>query len=279
MRHLIYILLSIGLSNLASASEAVDKPAEPCHSAREFITTLEYLRSKKEFGIEENQAQTLAHKVSKGCTGAAQRFIRTVELLDKVEAGSKVAVGMGVKLANKTDQYAETFSGLFKRSYLKEYFDLDLTTSLKIASTLSLDYKGDVRQAMQDYFKIAQFCISDEVNLPPPSCATLAQEVVKNNELQKKPAADSFIRVYKFVRKTETLSPSVQEALKITRRVVKVSPDAADNFIDGYKYAVSDRGLKLTAKDSLGIAYQLVDRTLPDTTLTNDPTRLPASKK
>ncbi|MCB0421495.1 MAG: hypothetical protein KDD61_10900 [Bdellovibrionales bacterium] len=252
---------------------------ESCLSAREFITTLEYLRSKKDFAMDDIHAQSLAHKVSKGCTGSAQRFITSVEVLSKVEAGTRVAMDIGLKLSQHSDAYAKSFIGLFKKSYLKEYFDLDMQTSLKIATSLSLDYKGNVEQALSDYFKVSEFCIGKEVNLPPPICAQLAQEIVKNNEHSTHSVAEAFIRVYRFVQETESLKSPVKDALAISRKVVAVDPNAATNFIEGYKYAISEKGLKFSAQQSLTLAYQMVERTsVPENPLNSETNRMPASK-
>ena len=272
----------VGASNaLASESEESKKITETtCLSSREFITTLEYLRTKKEFGLTEKQAQSKAHAVSRGCTGAAGRFISAVETLVNVEAGATFAVDIGEKLSHKTDAYSETFLGVFRNAYLKSKLDLDLFTSLKMAQSLSIDYQGDVKVALSDFLRLAKFCRSEKIQLSGPQCGIIAHQVVKNNQHSQTAVAESFETVFNFVQSTASLSAPIISALQISRDVVQTHPAAADNFIQAYRYGVSKKGLDLSAKSSLKFANSLAKRSWVDPKLAKKiPIRLPASRK
>ena len=121
-------------------SEAEQKTTHlACKISREYITTHKYLSEKlKDYGLESQQIDLIANKVSVGCTGAASRFIRSLKFLSQVEVGTREAIQISTELSNKTDQHTEVFLKVFKRSYFKSSLDLDLSTSLSFAKALSL---------------------------------------------------------------------------------------------------------------------------------------------
>lgn len=253
-----------------------------CAAAKEFITAMEYLRTQKHMDYTDPQAQKIAHKVSSGCTGAAQRFIKAHEVLFKVEAGSLAALRAGIDLSLKSDEYTDTFLEIFKKTYLSEYLDLDLTTSLKIARALSIDFKGDINTSIQDYQVLTDFCLKNaSLNLSKPKCALISGRVIKKSEKYKLPIAEEFIRLFTFLRDNKSINATIAESLEIAEEIVTISPNAVDNFIYAFKYGVQNKGLALSARKSIDFAYTLSKRTIKGTPadISLDLERLPASKK
>lgn len=256
--------LALILSSMIASSHPTLQPMPPrqdCSSAREFVTTLEYLRSKKEWALEEKTNQSLAHQVSMGCSGAAARFVRTTEFLLKTDIPATQAVQMGRQLALRSEAYVDTFIGAFRIAYEEESLDLPVHSALTVAQSLSVDFQGPVTRALQDFKEVSQHCLkSDRVSLSRAQCADLAGVLVKQSELHQKPIAPAFRKLMEFLR--EELGVSLKEALPIAKEVLAVSPDAADNFIVAYRYGTQEKGLALTARGSLQFALELAGRTL-----------------
>lgn len=266
-------LMTLFMFALISVSfPLIAKPKE-CLSAREYITTLEYLRSKNEFGLNENQSQELAAEVSKGCTGAARRFIRTVEVFLKYEASSRESIQLALELSQKPDAYTNTFIGVFARSYSRDHLDLDFRTSLQIARNLSVEYSGDPKIALKDYVNLVQFCTSEKhVSYSKPHCGVLASRILKSTEDFNRSIARSFRDTYQFVMKEIIPSGSPMQALELTEKIVSISPEAPKNFKTAYRYGLRDKGLGLDIKKSLEFAMGISEKSrwTPD--------RMPASR-
>lgn len=81
------IVLGLLLSTFAFADNQEPK-AKECLAYREYVTTLRYLRAKKDFAFKENDARKLADEVSLGCTNAGKRFIKIVDILTKAGVDS-----------------------------------------------------------------------------------------------------------------------------------------------------------------------------------------------
>src|SRR5690349_12308650 len=77
-----------------------------CTFAREYITTLEYLRAHKDYAIPEAEARKLAQKVSEGCTGAAQRFIKVLDALSHAGVSANDSIQTGIEISTRTDTVA-----------------------------------------------------------------------------------------------------------------------------------------------------------------------------
>lgn len=230
-----------------------------CESAKEFITTYEYLREHKELGLDEKRSKEAAHRVSQGCTGAAKRFVKIFEVLQKAEVGSRGALRLAMDLATKDDVYADTFITVFTKSYLSEYLDLDYKTSFDLAKRLSLNYKGHPKIAAEDFNQLVEFCISESaIGLSKPRCGVIAGRIVKSTEKFQARIAEEFKKLYRFLT-SEKNGPSapVLRGLQVAEDIVAQGPEAADNFILAYQYGVKKDGLDLTAEESLQLAKNI----------------------
>lgn len=263
VRKLVFSLAFI-FTSIAIAQEVPEVPETPevCRTSREYITALEYLReNSKKFGIEDSQARKLAEIVASGCTGAAQRFISTLDLLVRVEMGTNDAIDQALSLSSKTDKHAKAFREIFKRLFLKKYLDLDLITSLSVAKKLSVDFKGNVESVASDFYRLVEFCLEHKVlGLSLKQCGQLAGRVAALAERWNMEVSREFIEQYQFLK--SDLGLSISESLALAEEIVAISPHAVSNFIDGYKYASSRGGLDLPAKEALGFAKKLAVQTL-----------------
>ncbi len=270
-------ITAFGLS--AHAQVQYEQPVVQCPTAKEFITTMEYLRDRPTLGLSEQEIRKVSTDVAAGCAGAAERFTEAFETLSKTEAGPRGSLQLAQELAKKSNSYTRAFIEIFKKSYLAEDLDLDYLTSLKMARSLSVDYSGDPDIAVDDFLRLVKFCSSDKwVGLSKPQCGVIAGRVVKSAEAFKKPIAPIFEKTFEFVVSEKGPTPNLVHALKIAEDIVAIGPEAADNFIMAYRYALSDAGLALTAAESLKFAKTLAANAkfIPAESLSEDE-RLPAS--
>lgn len=262
----------------ASASALSAEPAPECPRAREFITTLEFLRQDVSLKVPETQARTVATAVSAGCGGAAQRFIRVAKLLNTSGFGGNDSLEEARALARATDAETDTFIIVFRQAFLGEYLDLDLRASLNLAKSLSTSFEGDTEVARSDFNRIIQLCLSAEgkggLNLPRPACAQFAADIARigmrgawkpastptpTNEKKKRPGvSEPFIRALNFLREDPT-GPALTSAaaLQLAREVVERGPEAEASFVTAYRYASSKKGLDLARAEAIAFAREL----------------------
>jgi hypothetical protein len=234
-----------------SSYPAAAGPRPPsCTTAREYVTTLEFLRDRKDVSgtvaVNDTQAREIARTVSDGCTGAAQRFIRVSSVLTKAGLGAKDALRKGVEFAARTDMETETFVTVFRKSFFKEELDLDLLTSLRTAESLTREFEGDTLAVRDDFDRLVSFCAgSKSLNLPTPQCAGFAARVAKLGARWSGGVAAPFVRSYEYLTSESGPHFGSGQALQIAEKLIAGGPDAPDNFITAYKYAVNQKGLGL----------------------------------
>ncbi len=231
---------------------------ERCSSAREFITTFEYLQKHPDLALTREQMFDVASQVAKGCSGAAGRFVKVFEVLSKSGSGTHDAIKIAVELANRPQAYSDTFVLVFTRSYLTKYLNLDYRTSLILANALATNYTGDPRIAAKDFVKLVKFCDSSKgMNYSKPLCGIIAARVVKRAENFDALIAGQFIKLYRFLTSSKGPAAPIATALKIADNVVAQGPEAADNFITAYNYAITNGGLGLPAVQSVAFAENI----------------------
>lgn len=233
-----------------------------CKSTKEYITTREYFEKSDQLSLDASQVEQVAHDVSKSCTGAAARFIRSFEVLMKVELGTRNSLRLALELAKKNDAFTDSFLGVFQRAFLKEYLDLDLATSVNLAQSLSLDYKGDVKRGVKDFIDLTKYCLDvSKVGLSLPQCAKMAGELAKAGENFDKAMAPAYFEIYEFLTTEDGLTMPVGDAFNLAQKIVLQSPYAVDNFISAYRYAAGWDGMDRSAKEALIFAQQMSERT------------------
>jgi hypothetical protein len=242
-------------------SAATDAPTkEYCTSTREYVTALEYLRSHKDFSVQEEQAQAIAEKISKHCSGAADRFARVSGVLIKSNVGTKDAIQMGLDFAGKSEAQVQGFVTLFRYSFLRDYLDMDPYSSMQLARSVVADYTGNVDQARADFVQIVQFCIgSNGLDLPRPQCGAMAAQLAQLGSDFERGIATEFIEFYRFATASNGMSLATGDALRLARQTAEKGPTAMSNFRDAFRYGVSNGGLRLTQSDAIKFAQKMAD--------------------
>ena len=248
----------------AGEQAATEKPVFQwdCKADREFITTYEYLRHKKELGLKPNDMRSVAMTVTKGCTGAASAFIKTTELLLKSGFDGKTAIEQARDLAVKGENFANAFQLIFRGAFAKENLDLDSGTALKLARKLTTEFKGDPLVAADDYHTIARYCVaSNGLSQSRPECAKLATRLASYSEESKLPVAKAFMSAIDYLTKDHDINLSTGDALALAEALVAASPEAVESFKNAYDYAASKNGLELGRADAITFAKSVAVNT------------------
>ncbi len=256
------IIMIMVLILVASCSSK--KVVYQCKSSREYITTLKYLRAHKEFAIRDSQARKISDEVSNHCTGASSRFVRVTNLLSQAGLGTSSAILIGKRFANSDESKTLAFIEIFRESFLKKFLDLPLANAMEIALKLSVDFEGTGKRARRDFHRLVRFCVSaDHLDLPKPKCAKIAAEVTAHGKGFKNDIASPFVRLFEFLT-SSSRGPKqpLYDALELSRTIMKNGPQSAENFIIGYRYATSKKGLGVGRVEAVKFGKKMALRTL-----------------
>ncbi len=230
-----------------------------CSATREFVSVLEYLRSVKEFSLPEADARKTADDVARSCTGSARRFISVAQTLLKAGLSGKDALNTARELAARSEGEARSFVGIFRLAFLEDGLDLDLMNSMRLARELSVQFAGESAWAYDDFRKVVEFCMKERgLDLPKGVCGVLAARIAKKSEIANGGVASDFIRVFHFARDAKRgVGTTTGRALEIAEEVAIAGPDATDNFVSAFKYAMSTKGLGLAADEAFSFARKM----------------------
>lgn len=229
-----------------------------CTTSREFITALEFLKKNQEIKLPEDQLRNTALAVSRGCTGAAQRFIRVSQLLAGAGLSGKDALQAGLEFASRTDRETETFIAIFQKGFLAEHLDLSVGASLSLARSLSTEFEGDVLAVRDDFETLLDYCIqAQHLDLPRPQCAQFASELARKGQNWSGGLARPFIDLFEFMRSDKGPQLATGDALRLSKTLIEQGPDGPSNFIQGFRYASSNKGLALTRSEAIAFAQDL----------------------
>lgn len=246
-----------------------------CASAKEYITSFEYLREKLDLVGTEKKARQVASLVSAQCSGAADRFIRVAALLSSVGYLPELSVDLALEFAARSSANTETFQQVFKMSFLKNYLDLDLSSSLELALSLS---KLDGRQVLveDEFSNTVRFCVeNDGLGLSKPDCARFAQRIVGYGNGHNSSIFQAFTRAYDFIMSSDGPQQPMFLALQIAEKIVAIGPGAVENYILAYRYAMSERGLALVQSAAMSFAQTMAAQTINAASMN----RMPANQK
>jgi hypothetical protein len=241
------------------AASAASYGDRACSSTREFVATLEFLRSVKEFALPEPEARKVAESIAVGCTHAGRRFIQVAQTLLKAGLGGKDTLKTAQEFAHRTEGEARAFIGIFRLSFLEDGLDLDLLNSIQMARELSVQFVGESVWAYDDFRKIVEFCVRDRgLDLPKAACGQLASRIAKKSEVANGGVAADFMKIFKFAVDSKN-GPGVTtgKALALAEEVAVVGPDAVENFISAYRYAIREKGLGLPADEAFSFARKM----------------------
>jgi hypothetical protein len=261
-----YLCLFV-LSNVSFASaEIVKEKDQFCQSSKEYITVYRYLEAQKVFSLKKDDIMKMADVASKGCTGAAKRFIETNELLIKAGLTAKDALKISSKFTDKSDQATETFLTIFKESFLKEYLDIDLKTSIDFALKLSLETEGDSTMIKNDFQKIVKFCTDHNgLDLSGAKCSELAGKVAASGAKFKLEMNPTFLQHFDFLTDKSGVDLPTYKALEISLKLIDSGPLSVVNFKDAYKFALSKTGLDLAKNEAINYAEVMAQRSKLET--------------
>ena len=210
--------------------------------------------------LTEAQARKLAREVASGCAGAASRFARVMDLLLDAGLGGADSAREGALFARRTEMETAAFVSIFQHAYLEEYLDLDLDASLKLASSLTVNFDSDILGAREDFERLVEFCVqTKELDLPRPECGRFALRIAKLGQPWSGGISGPFLTIFKFATAPDGVAIPTGRALQLAEQLVHQGPSSAENFTLGYKYAVSPKGLNLTPGDALKFATGLAE--------------------
>lgn len=264
-------IVAVAVSSAWAKTETPAYGDRGCTSAREFVVTLEYLRSVKEFALPEAEARRLAEAVAAGCTHAGRRFVLVAQTLLKAGMKGPEALKLASELALRTEGEARAFVGIFRMAFLEDGLDLDMPSSVRMARELSLEFKGEASWAHEDFRRIVEFCVKGRgLDLPRPVCGQLAARIAKKAEVVNGGIANDFMKAFQF-----SVDPKIgpgmttAQALATAEEVALSGPDAVENLIAAYRYAIREKGLGLPVDDAFKFAKRMA-LTLPDATKTRN---------
>ncbi|PIT99293.1 MAG: hypothetical protein COT74_09810 [Bdellovibrionales bacterium CG10_big_fil_rev_8_21_14_0_10_45_34] len=272
-----FLLLAVLLPFCAHSEVNVTDPApqknpdwkvlsgQGCSSSKEFVTTLEFLRSWDQTPLLDASSQNIALQVAEGCTGAAARFVRAFEMMAKVGVTPANSIPLAVKLSQKSDGYLHSFVTLFENAYSKERLDLDLWTSLRLAQRWSLDTAAPPEVISATYNQFVAFCLdSGEVEYSKPQCAEWSSKWLAVAEKFQRDVFGSFERLFHFLIDHQEAGFTLAKSLTLTHEVLSYHPDAEENFRTAYVYALKQDGLAGTKETAVNMGLKLAGLTNPE---------------
>ncbi len=266
---LILLVLALTTTNVHAgwffSSPQIPQPApSTCLSAREFTTAFEYLKDQSALAGNDLQAKQIALKVADGCTGSALRFINTVRLLEKSDLPNQTIIETAVTAAQSTDSKADAFFTLFQLTYLPKYLDLDLHRSLKLSRDLSLQYQGTSQTIESDFRQLVEFCLSqDGLGLAKPQCAEWTLKLMNAGQSNPDPLYPQFKTLFDFFETQKDLKLDIKGELTWIEKILSINEKATENFIQGYRLAVDEKGLRLPVAGALNFGWTLAQKSKP----------------
>lgn len=215
-----------------------------CDSTPEFVKTLKYLRSTKDFKFSEEHVRRIADQVSKGCNGAAERFQRILALFSKIGVSERRSLDMALEFAAYSPDVQKTFLEVFTKSFLSEFFDYEYEKAMRLAFELSRDYKGDPAIAREDFIALARYCKdSKSLDLSMLFCSSYAVQIAKLSQYHQNGVFKPFVDVFTDLREKRELSLDAKTALELSHGILKSGPKAPRNFFEAFELASNDLGL------------------------------------
>ncbi len=254
-----YLLFSFLISSLCFA----DTNFKSCLSSKEFITTHQFLKQKK-FSLSEKQILEISQDVSQGCNGSAISFIKVFDLLSKVGVPSHKSLKVAKNFINAPNYSSKAFTEIFKKSYLAGQLDQNVDFSLDLALSLTKDTEAEYENILYDFNKLLGFCLSSKhLDLPRTQCAQMIKEVSLNGHHINQKVSNAFIGVFKFLTQSKKGPQlSTYKAFYLAKELSAYGNDVEANIIHAYRYAQSEKGLKLSPPQALDFAMNLAKMTL-----------------
>jgi hypothetical protein len=232
---------------------------EHCRATEEYIKAVEFLRRGKT--IPENDVRKIADWVSAGCTGSANRFVRTYQTLQKSGVSLQKSVEVALLMTKEDDVAVENFHEIFGRVFASEFFDSNFHAALQAAMELSRNFKGDLSSAKTDFNQFTKFCLDQKtMGLAVQQCGVVAVRFTKFGQYFIGGVFTPFKEIYELLRDDKRFGISIQESLDVAEKVLRNGPASKLNFIQAFNYAISNEGLNVPNRDALEFALRMTER-------------------
>lgn len=232
-----------------------------CHSTKEYVETLKFLRATRVIIVTENTARMIADRVSRACDGATERFSKILALLKGVGLSDRKSVEMALDFSSRPLDVQKNFLEIFTKSFLTEFFDHDYAMAVALAYELSKDYKGDPAQVREDFLELVRFCKDDKkLDLPTRLCAEYTIKLARLTQFHPKGVRASFYKLYERLRDDRTFAMDIRGALELSYNILKFGPRATDNFFIGYDFAVAKDGLDMSHASAVEFGLRMAGR-------------------
>lgn len=238
-----------------------DFESSQCLSTPEYIATLKFFRSTQVMLVTEEAARKIANKVSRGCDGASERFIKVLKLLKAIGLSDKSAMGIALDFSSRSTEVQKNFLEIFTHSFLAEFFDYDYQNAVQLAFELSKDYKGDAKQVREDFIELVRFCKDgNKLDLPAKLCAAYTIRLARLSQFHPKGIRKDFYQLYERFRDDRTFAMDIKTALETSFNILKNGPRATENFFSAYDFAVAKDGLDMTQGEALNFGLKMASR-------------------
>lgn len=237
-----------------------DLHVDHCRSNEEYIQAREFLLKTKDIELPERQIRKVSMQVARGCTGASEVFRTIFELLVKSGVDHKFSLKAALEQSAFSKDRAAVFVESFKRLYLEESLNLDYSTAYKISLELASAWRGPKDTIGKDFSLMVDFCLDPkEMALPHRECLSLALKISGYSKFYPTGVFEIYKSLYTRLRTDKKFSLPVSRAAEVALRVVGKGPRAPENFLGGFEYALSDKGLNESGEAALLHALELVE--------------------
>ncbi|MEC9282729.1 MAG: hypothetical protein VX642_08455 [Bdellovibrionota bacterium] len=247
------ILLGFSVSSFAETT------VQYCDSAKEYITTLEFLRhgAKGAGKAAEVNNRKIAEEVSQNCDGAARRFIKVVLIYQKLNVGMVNAVPVAKKAAGVEDERVDMYISVLRDLYLKSGLDLTLQEAINVAEKYLEPSKVSAKKMKEEFEDLTDFCRKDKgLAQTKYACAKLVHEILSSMDSEESEIAEAFINNYKYLRSRKLFFTSY-DALNLSRELIGYGPRAIESFHRAIKYAMDEKGLNMAKPEALKFATKM----------------------
>lgn len=256
----IFVLLLLAATGLKAQDT---KGSENCQSTKEYVTTLNYLKAKKEYGLEDKKSQEIAHYVSSGCNGAAGRFIQTMNFLTDAEVPTNLSLQHAKIISQESDIIYSNFVTIFKKIYVEKFFDLPAGKSLKIAGDLTAKMDKDAKFVMEDFDALGDFCLGQKgLDLGYDKCSDFIFNVLTKTKNISSTIHKAAIESFDFLVKEENGPKiSVIKALAEIEKISEFGNSGFSNYKEAYLFGSSEKGLNLKNGEAMTFAADMARKT------------------
>lgn len=253
----VFAVLAALLLMGASAWSAPEK--KPCSRAQEYITTVEFLRARSEWAIPEPQIRKISRDVAMHCPGSAARFIRVGRLLTEAGLPPRQALELASHYADRKDEVAQRFVALFKKLYLEEQLDLDLKLATTLAHELGAGLDGSLPKVEGEFASLVGFCTAPEgLAQSRPNCARFSADTIRKARNEPAGLFKRWKKTYEFLVSDSGAHLASGPAATLASELVASGAMGPESFIQAYRYAMSEKGLKLERGEALQFSSRLI---------------------